>query len=79
MLTGDKEETAKNIGYATRMLNADQKPLEYSSASLPKAADLRSAVAREANEIRQAGSAYWCSFPPCLVYATPARRLTWLL
>lgn len=66
MLTGDKEETAKNIGYATRMLNADQKPLEYSSASLPKAADLRAAVAHEANEIRQAGSAYPYPAPPFL-------------
>jgi len=50
MLTGDKEETAKNIGYATRMLNADQTALEFSSASLGPEA-LKSALAREADAV----------------------------
>ena len=55
MLTGDKEETAKNIGYATRMLNADQHALEYSSAS--KTPDeLRQAVAQEAAAILKRGN-----------------------
>lgn len=53
MLTGDKQETAVNIGFATRMLSADFEQLLYTAEEIQPIEKIAVAVQSKAAEIRK--------------------------
>lgn len=62
MLTGDKEETAINIGYATRMLNDDQTHVKASSQTCVNKDMLARVLAERAGEVAN-GKDFGGTFP----------------
>lgn len=72
MLTGDKEETAINIGYATRMLNDDQTHVKASSQTCVNKDMLARVLAERAGEVAN-GKDFGGTFPVLLatLHATP--------